>query len=185
MTNMKATIFRMAPVALLGTSLLLTGCHTSAPVPPSPGKLELSVTRNPVIQNTDLTVDVIGVNDSEKERIFGAPLANYFPDSPLRDDFLKQRRLGVSFYFPAGAGAVNPQILSSTNALWKTWQQQGVTHIVVVCDLRPLDAPGRKASVSFDWNKLGDLAKDKTSGKRRVAFEVFQDSIQTPPGLTQ
>lgn len=184
MAGMARTMMKTAPLALVGATLL-AGCKTSGPVPPAPGKIELSVTRNPVIQNTDLTVDVIGVNDSDKERLFSTPLTSYFPDSPLRDDLLKQRRLGVSFYFAAGSGAVNPQILSSTNSLWKTWEQQKVTHIVVVCDLRPLDAPGRKASVSFDWAKLKDLSKDQTSGKRRLAFEVFQDSIQTPPGLAQ
>jgi len=152
--------------------LALAGCQ-SGPRPPHPLRAgyRIVVERSDELAGEPVEVDLIGADESLKNDLEGAKIADYFtPGNQTRADALLQ---GKPFNFTAGQGGAISQELAPKDEIWKRWKTRDARWLIVIAGAND---PRRKIS-SIDLK-----AYDKQSRKSKsLRIKVLRTRIELPP----
>jgi hypothetical protein len=119
--------FRSFALTALGM-VLVSGCGTPRP-------RAASITILPKTTSS-VPVDLVGVTDENLENFMGYDVDNYWrPHDPVR--FAAEK-----FEVQISGGRATPSELLATAPIWAKWIGSGVTHLVIVADLRGDDFKG-------------------------------------------
>jgi hypothetical protein len=129
-------------LTVLATLGFVAGCSSCKPgKDPGPAtKYNIKVLPGDSLKDSSLTVDIIGVRQSELQLLQNYSLKKYWkPDDPVRKDLSK---VSVPFL----PGNQTPFVLGKTNVIWQKWVASGVQYVVVIADLPGIYEEGKAGS---------------------------------------
>ncbi len=139
---MKPSIAGLFAAFSIATLALFTGCSSCKPGGP-PGQAQsynLKLEPGASLKDSSVTVDVVGVNQSELPKWQTYSIKDYFkPGDPVRQDAPKF----TAEFIPGKQPTV---VLKKSNPLWASWLKSGAQYLVVLADLPGVYREGKSGS---------------------------------------
>ncbi len=154
-----------------------TGCK-SGPQPPKPGpSYSYSVELDKSLEDQDFTVDVVPVNSSNKDRILGMSIDDYFNNKD-------QIRTGVQKIDSKALNKATPKFtIDLESPQWKAYRYPSFSHIAFIADSKVRGTVGgkdqRRIVVPLDPAQWQDKWPTK---KREISVRYSSAGVETSPG---